>query len=123
MNGMTKKYINTFIFQIIVSIIGIVTLALLIRSDVLDGRVESVSKYTLITNLLIFFVTGVFLGIISKRDGLVNGAMYGTVIIVFMIIFKFLGLSSFNLAFIIKSIFLILSITFGSLIGVNVSSK
>ncbi len=123
MNGMTRKYINTFVFQIIISIIGIITLALLVRSDILDGRVENVSKYSLITNLLIFFITGLFLGIISKRDGLVNGAIYGTVIIVFMIIFRFLGLSSFDFSFLIKSIFLIISISFGSLIGVNISSK
>ncbi len=123
MNGMTRKYINTFVFQIIISIIGIVVLALLVKSDVLDGRVENVSKYSLITNLLIFFITGLFLGIISKKDGLVNGAIYGTAIIVFMIIFRFLGLSSFNLSFAIKSVFLILSISFGSLIGVNVGSK
>ncbi len=123
MNGMTRKYINTFVFQIIISIIGIVTLALLVKSDILDGRVENVSKYSLITNLLIFFITGLFLGIISKKDGLVNGAIYGTAIIVFMVIFRFLGLSTFNLSFVIKSIFLILSISFGSLIGVNIGSK
>ncbi len=123
MNGMTRKYINTFVFQIMISIIGIVVLALLVKSDVLDGRVESVSRYSLITNLLIFFITGLFLGIISKKDGLVNGAIYGTAIILFMVIFRFLGLSTFNLSFVIKSVFLILSISFGSLIGVNLGSK
>ncbi len=123
MNGMAKKYINAFVFQVIISVIGIVLLGLLINSEVLDGRVESVNKYTLVTNLIIFFITGLFLGIISKKDGLMNGVIYGTAIIAFMVVFKFLGLSTFSLSFIIRSVFLILAISFGSLIGVNVSSK
>ncbi len=90
--------------------------------NLIGSKVLSVLE--ILTPLIALFVGGFVIGKKSKQKGWLEGLKLSGIFLVVLVLFQYLGLhSSFSLKNVLFYVLLIVSTVFGSMIGINKSSK
>ena len=111
-----KKYLKSFIWFIIPLFLIILIINILYYFDIVDNNLV---KYLKIIAILIpSFLSGLIRGYNSQNKGYINGIKLSLIIIIIFFVFSLI-LKSFNLFDLIYYIIIILTITFGSMVGIS----
>lgn len=107
-----------FIF-ILLLIISSLIYGILIKKEMVKTDSSSISKYSFLIGISMFFILGFMGGNNKQKRGLITGFLYGFFVIALLFLVRFLGFDNLNKAIISKSLIYLLASSLGGIIGVN----
>lgn len=124
---MVKNKIFKFLFiyltfTIILSIVSFIY-AILIKKEILFISYPSFKNITFIIGIILFFILGLLSGIISKKNGLLEGFLAALIILSIALLINLIIKIQLNHMFFIKVFSFLLSSMTGGVIGVNLTNK
>jgi len=86
-------------------------------------KLETNKTFIIIISSILMFIIGIILGKQSINKGYLKGLLFSTICILLLTIFSLIFKFTLNINSIIYYIILIISTTFGSMLGINKKSK
>lgn len=111
-----KLYLKSLLWFVIPLFIFLLIINTLYYFDIVNNNLIKYLKIIII--LISSFLGGLIRGYNSQNKGYINGLKLSFIIVIIFLIISLL-LKSFNLTDIIYYIIIILTITFGSMVGIN----
>lgn len=114
-----KKLKIYLIFLLILSIL-VIGYSLLVYYRKIDTSTKSFNNITFIIGVISFFVLGLLAGNLAPKNGLLEGLISSSIILLLVLICNFFVKVPFGFKSIIKTISYITSASLGGVIGVNI---
>ena len=116
-----KKYGKVILMWSIVIIVYLLLLTLLNYFQII--KFNNIIKINFIAIAIITFIFGIMTGKTSTKKGYIEGLKTGALIVILLFLLNLLFLRNFNLHIFIYYITIIISSTFGSMVGINLKRK
>jgi putative membrane protein (TIGR04086 family) len=113
-----KNIIKSYLFFIIIMLFSSILYTSIIYFGNISLSNSLVNVISIIINIFVFFIFGIFIGKLYKEKGLMN-AFIVSLILMFIIICLKLITKSFTPNYLIKALCCIFSASIGGIIGVN----
>jgi len=115
---MIKKYLISFGYSIIIILVATFLLTVLNYFGILNNDITNIFK--LIIPIISLFVGAYIIGKNSNKKGYIEGIKYGLMCVILMIVLSIIiEKTNFNITSLIYYLILLISSTFGSMIGIN----
>ena len=114
---MIKKYLISYAYSLAIIIIGIFIITLLKYFNIITSGLANVLKLIII--IVAMFIGSFFLGKKAMKKGYLEGIKYSILFLVFLLIINLTIIKEFNIKMIIYFLIIIISATFGSMLGIN----
>lgn len=114
---MIKKYLISYAYTLGIIIGGTFLITVLNYFNIFTSNLTNIIK--LIIVIVSMFIGAFLLGKRSLKKGYIEGIKYSIVFIVLLVIINLLFVKEFNVKSIIYFLIIIISSTFGSMLGIN----
>lgn len=114
---MIKKYLISYAYTLGIIIGGTFLITVLNYFNIFTSNLTNIIK--LIIVIVSMFIGAFLLGKKSLKKGYIEGIKYSIVFIVLLVIINLLFVKEFNVKSIIYFLIIIISSTFGSMLGIN----
>lgn len=114
---MIKKYLISYAYTLGIIIIGTFLITLLNYFNLLSSNVAN--TIMLIIIIVSIFIGSFLLGKKSNKKGYLEGIKYSAILIFLLVIINLLFIKVFEIKSLIYFLIIIVSSTFGSMIGIN----
>lgn len=114
---MIKKYLISYGYTFATIFVGTFILTILNYFNIVTTNFTNITK--LIIVIVSMFIGAFLLGKKSLKKGYIEGIKYSIVFIVLLVIINLLFVKEFNVKSIIYFLIIIISSTFGSMLGIN----
>ena len=114
---MIKKYLISYGYTFATIFVGTFILTILNYFNIVTTNFTNITK--LIILIFSIFIGSFILGKKSLKKGYIEGIKYSIVFIVLLVIINLLFVKEFNVKSIIYFLIIIISSTFGSMLGIN----
>lgn len=114
---MIKKYLISYAYTLGIIIIGTFVITLLNYFNLLSSNVAN--TIMLIIVIVSIFIGSFLLGKKSNKKGYLEGIKYSAILIFLLVIINLLFIKVFEIKSLIYFLIIIVSSTFGSMIGIN----
>ena len=121
-NKIFKFLFIYLIFVIILTILSFIY-AILLKKEILPSSYPSFKNITFVLGLIMFFILGLISGIVSKKNGLLEGFLSSIIIIAIALLINLIIKIELEPIYFIKIFSFLLSSMSGGIIGVNIISK
>lgn len=121
-NKIFKFLFIYLIFVIILTILSFIY-AILLKKEILPSSYPSFKNITFVLGLIMFFILGLISGIVSKKNGLLEGFLSSIIIIAIALLINLIIKIELKPIYFIKIFSFLLSSMSGGIIGVNIISK
>ena len=121
-NKIFKFLFIYLIFVIILTILSFIY-AILLKKEILPSSYPSFKNITFVLGLIMFFILGLISGIVSKKNGLLEGFLSSIIIIAIALLINLIIRIELKPIYFIKIFSFLLSSMSGGIIGVNIISK
>lgn len=118
--SLLKRIILPLLFFLILSIFCFIY-ALIIKNN--NYSENSIRLITFVIGMVSFFIYGILTGLIYKKNGLIEGLLNATIVILISLIVNLFTKNAFEFTNIIKIIAYLVICSIGSIIGVNIIMK
>ena len=114
---MIKKYLISYAYTLGIIIIGTFVITLLNYFNLLSSNVAN--TIMLIIVIVSIFIGSFLLGKKSNKKGYLEGIKYSAILIFLLVIINLLFIKVFEIKSLIYFLIIIVSSTFGSMVGIN----
>ena len=114
---MLKNYIKSSLINILSIIISIFILTIFNYSELLNNNIIDILKLLIV--LISVFINSYIIGKNSKNKGYLEGLKFGSIFIIFILLYNLLFISKFNFKIIIYYILILITSMVASTIGIN----
>lgn len=121
-NKIFKFLFIYLIFVIILTILSFIY-AILLKKEILPSSYPSFKNITFVLGLIMFFILGLISGIVSKKNGLLEGFLSSIIIIAIALLINLIIKIELKPIYFVKIFSFLLSSMSGGIIGVNIISK
>ncbi len=118
--SLLKRIILPLLFFLILSIFCFIY-ALIIKNN--NYSENSIRLITFIIGMISFLIYGILTGLMYKKNGLIEGLLNATIVILISLIVNLFTKNAFEFTNIIKIIAYLVICSIGSIIGVNIIMK
>ncbi len=115
------NYLKAFIQSLIIIVILSIILTLLYNFDLISDNFYNITK--MIIPIISLIIGGVYVGRRSKSKGYQEGIKASLFYIIFSVIFSLIFDNNFNLSIILYYLILMISSSFGSMLGILKQKK
>lgn len=117
-----KKYLLAFIYSILIILIGSLLISILYYFNITTDKINNILIY--LTSITAIFIGSFKLGKELKYKGIITGAMYFFILLIFFIIISLLIFKiNYSISNIIFYLILLIFSILGSIIGKNYQTK
>jgi putative membrane protein (TIGR04086 family) len=117
-----KNTLKSYLFFLISIIITSLLYTIIIYYGNISLNSDNLKIISIIINIILFFVFGIFIGIQCKQKGLMNAFLISLTLIIIIVLIKLLT-KTFNSDYLIKALCSIFSASIGGIISVNIYKK
>ena len=114
---MIKKYLISYVYTLGIIIVGTFIVTLFNYFNLLSSNVAN--TLILIIVIVSLFIGSFLLGKKSNKKGYLEGIKYSVIFILFLIIINLIFIKVFEIKSLIYFLIIIISFTFGSMLGIN----
>ncbi len=118
-----KNLAKTLLFSTLIFLTLIIIYTLLIYTNKLPSNIKSINTITLILGILSFFILGFISGNLNQKNVIIQGLISSLLIILISIIGRLITKDELSIKIFLRYLILILSSSFGGMIGVNTKRK
>lgn len=119
--NLLKKYGKIVLLWSTITILYLIILTILNYTQLM--KLETITKLNFIFVSVITFILGILTGKSSTKKGYIEGLKIGSLITTLLFLLNIIFIRNFNLHIFIYYLTLLISCTFGSMIGINLKKK